>query len=176
VVDGTNTDDAGDYRPGRAAAGEFAVRSPLIEAGLGKDEIRALSRRAGLPTWDLPASPCLSSRIPYGSPVTEEKLQMIEKAEATLRALGFPETRVRHHGDLARIELLSSDLARFLDPDLFAGVVAAFREHGFRFVTLDLEGFRSGRLNEGIEGDEVNEVNDGNDGNAGIDRAGVRPS
>ena len=150
VVDGNNLDDTGDYRPGRIAGSEFSVRSPLIEAQLGKEEIRALSRTAGLPTWDLPASACLSSRIPYGSAVTREKLQMIERAEELLRAMGFAQTRVRHHGDIARIEIPKEDMPRFLSAEVFDRVVGGFKSLGFRFVTLDLEGYRTGRLNEAI--------------------------
>lgn len=156
VADGNNLDDTGDHRPGRTAGGELAVRSPLIEAGLGKEEIRRLSRKRGLGTWDLPASACLSSRIPYGSPVTVEKLEMIEGAEDHLRRLGFPQTRVRHHGEIARIEVPRDDLPRFLDLGIFDDVVARLRELGFRYVSLDLEGYRTGRLNEAlhqIEGD-----------------------
>jgi uncharacterized protein len=151
VIDGNNLDDTGDYRPGRAAGETLSVRSPLIEAGLGKTEIRALSRRRGLGTWDLPAAACLSSRIPYGSPVTVEKLRMIEEAEAYLRGLGFPQTRVRHHDEIARIEMPREDLGRFLDLDTFDRVVSRFRELGFRYVSLDLEGYRSGRLNEALD-------------------------
>lgn len=155
VLDGNNADDTADYRPGRQAGREHSVRSPLVEVGLGKSEIRALSKQAGLPTWDLPASACLSSRIPYGSSVTREKLRMIEHAEAALRALGFPQTRVRHHGDIARIEVPVADLPAFLDVDLFEQVVMKFRGLGFRYVTLDLEGYRSGRLNETLHEIEV---------------------
>jgi len=150
VVDGNNVDDTGDYRPGRVAGEEFSVRSPLIEAGLGKDEIRALSRGLGLPTWDLPASACLSSRIPYGSEVTEEKLQMIERAESVLRRMGFRQTRVRHHGEIARIEIPREDMEAFLDLGVFDEVVRELRRVGFRFVTLDLEGYRTGRLNDAL--------------------------
>ena len=148
VVDGNNLDDTGDYRPGRIAGDEFSVRSPLVEAGLGKDDIRALSKRAGLPTWDLPASACLSSRIPYGSAVTAEKLHMIEKAEAVLRDMGFAQTRVRHHGDIARIEIPREEMEAFLSLGVFDKAAAELRALGFRFVTLDLEGYRTGRLNE----------------------------
>lgn len=150
LVDGNNLDDTGDYRPGRVAGAEFEVRSPLIEAGLSKSEIRTLSERAGLPTWNLPASACLASRIPYGASVTEEKLRMIEKAEDLLRGLGFPDARVRHHGEIARIEIARKDLARFLDLGIFDQVAREFRSLGFRYVTLDLEGYRPGRLNEAL--------------------------
>lgn len=150
LVDGSNMDDTGDYRPGRAAGAEYQVRSPLIEAKLSKAEIRTLSERAGLPTWNLPASACLASRIPYGSAVTEEKLRMIENAEDLLRRLGFPAARVRHHGELARIEIAREDLARFLDLGIFDQVAGELRSLGFRYVTLDLEGYRTGRLNEAL--------------------------
>lgn len=152
VLDGNNLDDTGDYRPGRQAGAERSVRSPLIEAGLGKEEVRALSRSLGLPTWDLPASACLSSRIPYGSPVTEEKLQMIENGESVLRSLGFRQSRVRHHGEIARIEIPRDELSRALEPETCDRLVEKFRELGFRYVTLDLEGYRSGRLNESAAG------------------------
>jgi uncharacterized protein len=150
VVDGNNADDRGDYRPGRQAAREFGVRSPLDEVDLGKDEIRELSRRAGLPTWDEPASACLSSRIPYHSEVTDEKLRTIERAEERLRALGFRVCRVRHHDELARIEIGREELARALDPELSATIVRELKAVGYRHVTIDLQGYRSGSLNEGV--------------------------
>ena len=150
VADGNNADDRGDYRPGRRAAREFGVISPLDEAGLTKDDIRALSHEAGLPTWDEPASACLSSRIPYFSEVTEEKLKAIEQGEAALRALGFRVLRVRHHGDIARIELGREEMSRALDPELSRAIDAALRGCGFKYVTLDLRGYRLGSLNEGI--------------------------
>lgn len=150
VVDGTNLDDIGDYRPGRAAGRELCVRSPLIEAGLRKAEIRELSKIAGLVTWDLPSSACLSSRIPYGIPVTEEKLRMIEQAEEVLRRMGFPQTRVRHHGEIARIEIPRDKMEGFMNLGVFDIVAAELRNLGFRFVTLDLEGYRTGRLNESL--------------------------
>src|SRR5436190_9311576 len=127
VVDGNNADDRGDYRPGRQAAREFGVRSPLDEANLGKDEIRELSRRAGLPTWDEPASACLSSRIPYHSEVTDEKLRMIERAEQALRALGFRVCRVRHHDEVARLEIGSGEMARALEPEVRERIVEDLR-------------------------------------------------
>lgn len=148
VADGSNADDRGDYRPGRQAAREFGVRSPLDEAGLTKAEIRALSKHAGLPTWDEPASACLSSRIPYHSEVTPEKLRLIEQAEEALRALGFRVCRVRHHDALARIEIGRDEIARALDPDLRAAIGRALRAIGYRYVTLDLDGYRTGSLNE----------------------------
>lgn len=150
VVDGNNADDRGDYRPGRQAAREFGVRSPLDEVGLTKDEIRALSRDMGLPTWDEPASACLSSRIPYQSEVTDEKLRMIESAENALRRLGFRVCRVRHHDDLARVELGRDELSRAVEPELNRVIVRELKAIGYRFVTLDLQGYRTGSLNEGL--------------------------
>ncbi len=148
VCDGNNADDVGDYRPGRQAARELNVRSPLIEAGLTKSEIRVLSQTAGLPVWDRPASACLSSRIPYGTPVTIEKLSVIERGEARLRALGFNQMRVRHHGDIVRIEIAPDEMPRALDTEMTGRMAAAFKQLGFKFVTLDLEGYRTGALNE----------------------------
>jgi uncharacterized protein len=150
IVDGNNADDRGDYRPGRQAAREFGVRSPLDEVDLGKEEIRELSRRAGLPTWDEPASACLSSRIPYFHEVTEEKLRMVEAAENALRGLGFRICRVRHHDELARIEVGRDELARALDPELSPVIVRRLKEAGYRYVTIDLQGYRTGSLNEGL--------------------------
>ena len=150
VVDGNNADDRGDYRPGRQAAREFGVRSPLDEVNLTKDEIRELSRLAGLPTWDEPASACLSSRIPYHSEVTDEKLRMIEDAEDALRTLGFRVCRVRHHDALARIELGRDELARALEPEIGAAIVRQLKAIGYRHVTIDLQGYRPGSLNEGL--------------------------
>lgn len=151
VCDGNNADDTGDYRPGRRAASELGVRSPLIEAGLTKSEIRALAHAHGVPVWDRPASACLSSRIPYGSPVTIEKLSTIERGESRLRRLGFSLMRVRHHGDLVRIEIAPEELPRALNPEMASRIAAEFRQLGFKFVTLDLEGYRTGALNESIE-------------------------
>jgi len=150
VADGSNADDRGDYRPGRRAAREFGVVSPLDEAGLTKTDIRALSHEAGLPTWDEPASACLSSRIPYYSEVTDEKLRAIERAEAELRALGFRVLRVRHHDTVARIELGPDEMPRALEPAVAAAIDRALRAIGFRYVTLDLRGYRLGSLNEGL--------------------------
>jgi uncharacterized protein len=150
VVDGNNADDRADYRPGRQAAREFGVRSPLDDVGLSKAEIRDLSREAGLPTWDEPASACLSSRIPYQSEVTEEKLRMIERAEEALRDLGFRVCRVRHHDTLARLELGREELPRALEPDTSAAIVRAVKDVGYRYVTIDLQGYRTGSLNEGL--------------------------
>jgi uncharacterized protein len=150
IVDGSNADDRSDYRPGRQAAREHGVRSPLDEADLTKADIRELSRRAGLPTWDEPASACLSSRIPYHSEVTTEKLRMIERAEAALRDLGFRVCRVRHHDTLARIELGTNELPRALDPDVRERIVGELRAIGYQHVTIDLQGYRMGSLNEGV--------------------------
>ena len=150
VVDGNNADDRGDYRPGRQAAREFGVRSPLDEVDLTKQEIRALSRSAGLPTWDEPASACLASRIPYASEVTNEKLRMIERAEQAVRQLGFRVCRVRHHDELARIEVGRDEMARALDPEIAAAMVRELKTIGYRHVTLDLQGYRTGSLNEGL--------------------------
>ena len=150
IVDGSNADDRGDYRPGRRAAQEFGVRSPLDEVGLTKDEIRELSRRAGMPTWDEPASACLSSRIPYHSPVTDEKLRMIERAESVLRELGFRVCRVRHHDTLARLEIGRDELPRALEPVIRDRLLSALRAIGYQHVTIDLQGYRMGSLNEGV--------------------------
>jgi len=151
VADGNNADDRGDYRPGRQAAREFGVISPLDDANLSKDDIRTLSRDAGLPCWDEPASACLSSRIPYFSEVTEEKLRTIEQAEDAVRALGFRVVRVRHHGDVARLELAREDMARALDDEVAQAIDRALRALGFRYVALDLKGYRLGSLNEGLK-------------------------
>jgi len=148
VADGNNADDRGDYRPGRQAAREHGVRSPLDEADLTKADIRELSRRRGLPTWDQPASACLSSRIPYHSEVTVEKLRMIEQAEDVLHSLGFRQCRVRHHGELARIELAADEMPRALEGGVRESLVADLRRIGYRYVSLDLQGYRQGSLNE----------------------------
>ena len=150
VLDGANADDRGDYRPGRKAARELGVRSPLDDADLTKDEIRELSRRAGLPTWDQPASACLSSRIPYHSEVTPEKLSMIERAEGAIAELGFRVYRVRHHDDLARVEVGPAEMSRALDPAVREALVRDLKAIGYCFVTLDLQGYRMGSLNEGV--------------------------
>jgi uncharacterized protein len=148
VVDGSNADDRGDYRPGRQAAREFGVRSPLDDAGLTKDDIRQLSRAAGLPTWDEPASACLSSRIPYHDEVTEEKLRRIERAEAAVRALGFRVFRVRHHDTVARLEIARDEMPRAIEPEVAARLTADLKAVGYQFVSLDLQGYRLGSLNE----------------------------
>jgi uncharacterized protein len=150
VLDGNNADDRGDYRPGRQAAREFGIRSLLDEAGLTKDEIRELSHDAGMATWDEPASACLSSRIPYDTEITSEKLHMVEQAEDALRALGFRVCRVRHHDTLARLELGRDEIARALEPGTREAVVRAVQDAGYRHVTIDLQGYRMGSLNEGI--------------------------
>jgi uncharacterized protein len=148
VVDGTITDDQEDWRPGQRAAGEYGVRSPLAELGFSKADVRAAAAHYGLPSAEKPASPCLASRIPYGTEITRENLLMVEKAEEALRALGFKELRVRHLGDTARIEVPLSELARLIEPGVREQVVAGLKALGYRYITLDLEGFRSGSLNE----------------------------
>lgn len=150
ICDGNNADDRGDYRPGRKAAGEFGVRSPLDESDLTKSDIRELSRLAGLPTWDEPASACLSSRIPYHSEVTGEKLRMIERAETALRALGFRVCRVRHHDTLARLEIGRDEMSRALEPGMRDQIARELRSIGYQHVTIDLQGYRMGSLNEGV--------------------------
>ena len=151
IVDGSTTDDLGDYRPGRRAAAQHAVRSPLIEVGLSKSEVRELSRRATLPTWDKPASPCLSSRIAYGTTVTIERLSKVDRGEEILREFGFREFRVRHHDQLVRLEIAAAEMDRIMHKDIFQQLAARFRELGFKYVTLDLEGFRSGSMNEVLD-------------------------
>ncbi|HSK63766.1 MAG TPA: ATP-dependent sacrificial sulfur transferase LarE [Pyrinomonadaceae bacterium] len=148
IVDGSTTDDLNDFRPGRQAAKQHAVRSPLIEAGMSKNEVRELSRRVGLPTWDKPASPCLSSRIAYGTTVTIERLSKVDRGEEILREFGFREFRVRHHDTLVRLEISPAELDRVLRKEVLDQLAARFRELGFKYVTLDLEGFRSGSMNE----------------------------
>lgn len=150
ICDGSNADDVGDYRPGRQAAREIGVRSPLEECRLTKAEIRELSRRAGLPTWNEPASACLSSRVPYGQVVTIEKLTMVDKAEIALKQMGFRQVRVRHHGDVARIEIAEEELSRALSLEMAVRMSAALKSLGFKYVALDLEGYRTGSLNEAL--------------------------
>src|SRR6187431_356082 len=150
VVDGNNADDRGDYRPGRQAAREHGVRSPLDEADLTKDDIRELARDAGLDSWNEPASACLSSRIPYGHEVSDEKLRQIEKAETVLRDLGFRIFRVRHHETVARLEIARSEMARALDPGINTQLVASLKALGYQYVSLDLQGYRLGSLNEAL--------------------------
>ncbi len=150
VAYGVNLDDTRDFRPGHQAAEEKRVLSPLLDAELSKEEIRELSRAAGLPTAEIPASACLSSRIPYGMEVTPEKLRQIDAAEDALRKLGFRQVRVRHHGDLARIEVEPIELTRALRADMTQQMAKALHEVGFRYVALDLDGYRTGSLNEGL--------------------------
>jgi uncharacterized protein len=150
ILDGLNLDDLGDYRPGIRAAEQRRVRHPLVEAGLRKAEIRELSRSLALPTWDRPASPCLSSRFPYGTKITAEALAKVEEGERLLRCLGFKVARVRYHDDVARLELERDEMGRIIEPELADLVFREFRRIGFRFVALDLKGFRSGSLNEGL--------------------------
>lgn len=146
VVDGGNTDDRGDFRPGRRAMAEHGIRSPLMEAEIGKAEVRALARRLGLPNWDKPAAACLASRIPYGSPVSLVKLTQVEQAELVLRGLGLRQVRVRHHGDIARLEVEPAAMPRVIEQREY--IDAQLRNLGFAYVSLDLGGFRSGSMNE----------------------------
>lgn len=148
VADGSNTDDLADYRPGREAAGKLGIRSPLVEAGLSKSEIREISRTLGLSTWSKPSFACLSSRFPYGIKITEERLDRIERCEEFLRNLGFSQFRVRYHNEIARIEVPCSEINRFLDDKMRNAVINAFKEQGFTYVTLDLQGYRTGSMNE----------------------------
>src|SRR5258708_195077 len=147
IAYGVNLDDQGDFRPGQKAANAHHVVAPLLDAALTKEEIRSLARSAGLRIWDKPASACLSSRIEYGRPVTREALEVVEKGEDALRALGFRQSRVRHHGDIVRIEIAREELERALDSAMAAEFTRIFKALGFKFVTLDLEGFRSGSMN-----------------------------
>jgi uncharacterized protein len=148
VVYGVNVDDTGDFRPGQRAAKQHGVWAPLLDAALTKAEIRELSRDAGLPTWDRPASACLSSRIPYGTPVTPENVRLVENGEEALKELGFRQYRVRFHGELVRIEIAPEELDRALSLDMARRLTAVFKGLGFQYVTLDLEGYRQGSLNE----------------------------
>ena len=152
VVYGVNLDDLGDYRPGQRAAKIHGVKAPLVDTGLTKAEIRELSRRAGLATWDRPASACLSSRIPYGTPVTAENVKVVEQGEEAVRALGFRQFRVRFHGNLVRIEISPEELSNALQPEMARAFTAIFKPLGFHYVTLDLEGYRQGSLNEPLPG------------------------
>jgi pyridinium-3,5-biscarboxylic acid mononucleotide sulfurtransferase len=157
ILDGSNADDKNDWRPGRKAAGQLGVISPLAEAGITKDEIRELARQYNLSNWDKPALACLSSRIPYGSEVTVEKLNQIAGAERYLRSLGFTQLRVRHHDKIARIELLKSEMPRLYNNGLADLVIAQLKEIGFTYVTIDLQGFRSGSMNDNINKGNGNE-------------------
>lgn len=151
VIEGSNLDDDGDYRPGRQAVAELGIKSPLREAGLTKTQIRALSRQMGLPTWDKPSFACLASRFVYGETITPEKLAMVEKGERLLLDLGFHQVRVRLHGLMARIELLPEDFEQLLQADLRECIVNNFLEYGFTYVSLDLKGYRTGSMNEGLK-------------------------
>ena len=148
IVDGSTCDDLTDYRPGRQATNNHGVRSPLIEVEMTKAEVRILSCKHGLPTWNKPASPCLSSRIAYGIPVTIERLSTVDRGEQILREMGFQEFRVRHHDSLVRLEISSAEMSRALQVDVINDLAQRFRELGFKYVTLDLQGFRSGSMNE----------------------------
>jgi len=148
IAYGVNADDQGDFRPGQQAAIEHHVLAPLLDAGLTKAEIRELSQQAGLQVWDKPASACLSSRMEYGREVTAEALSVIERGEDALRDMGFRQFRVRHHGEIVRIEVAREELPRALSPDMAQKFTAVFKQLGFKFVTLDLEGFRSGSMNQ----------------------------
>jgi uncharacterized protein len=148
TADGSNYDDLGDYRPGRKALAELGVRSPLCEVELTKDEIRKLSKKRGLPTWDKPASPCLASRIPYGTPVNRDALRRIDDGEQYLRNLGIRECRLRHHGNIARIEVDGEGMSLLLNSQIRQDLVKQIKALGYTYVTLDLEGYRSGSLNE----------------------------
>ena len=147
ILDGSNIDDLRDYRPGSKAAGDFSVRSPLAEAGLSKQEIRDLARRMDMPMWDKPSLACLSSRIPYGTPITRDLLKNIQAAEDAIRSLGIRQVRVRHHGETARIEVERDDLVRLVAKDVRQRIVDVFKELGYVYICLDLEGYRTGSLN-----------------------------
>jgi len=148
IADGTNADDLHDFRPGRKASAEAGIRSPMLEAGLTKTEIRQLSHAKSLPTWDRPASPCLASRIPYGIPVTAETLNKIARGEQYLHSLGLRQLRLRHHGDIARIELDPEDMAKIITPEIRQDIVTHLKALGYKYVALDLTGYRIGSLNE----------------------------
>jgi pyridinium-3,5-biscarboxylic acid mononucleotide sulfurtransferase len=148
VADGSNVDDLGDYRPGMAATKELNVVSPLKQAGMTKEDIRILSKEMGLPTWDKQAFACLSSRFPYGQEITREKLEMVDKAEQMLMDLGFRQLRVRHHGDIARIEVSAAERVKFFDEQLMDKIYDEFKKIGFKYVALDLKGYRTGSMNE----------------------------
>lgn len=157
IAYGVNVDDQGDFRPGQRAAREHHVMAPLLEAGLSKAEIRHLAQESGLRVWDKPASACLSSRIEYGRPVTPEALQVVEQGEDALRDLGFRQFRVRHHGDIVRIEIAREELPRALSVEMSGEFTSIFKKLGFKFVTLDLEGFRSGSMNSLLTVDQLNQ-------------------
>lgn len=151
VLDGSNLDDMDDWRPGRKAALKQGIRSPLIEAGLNKKEIRNISKKLKLPAWDKPSSPCLASRFPYREKITGKALKQVAEAEKFLRSVGFAEFRVRHHGDIARLELKGNDFKKLLSLGVRKAVTEKLKSLGYKFISLDLEGFRSGRMNEGLK-------------------------
>lgn len=150
ILDGSNLDDMNDWRPGRKAALKYGVRSPLIEAGLNKKDIREISLKLKLPSWDRPSSPCLASRFPYGERISSEALKQVAEAEEFLKSFGFKELRVRHYGDTAKIELGEEDIKKMLNPDMRKTVTEKFISLGYKFISLDLEGFRSGKMNDGL--------------------------
>ncbi len=158
IAYGVNVDDQGDFRPGQQAAQQHHVAAPLLNAGLAKQEIRELARQAGLRVWDKPASACLSSRIEYGRPVTREALEVVERGEDAIRALGFRQFRVRHHGDIVRIEIAREEMERALNPAVAAQFTQIFKPLGFKFVTLDLEGFRSGSMNALLTAEQLRRI------------------
>ncbi|MFD0711460.1 ATP-dependent sacrificial sulfur transferase LarE [Paenibacillus sp. GCM10027626] len=153
ILDGTNLDDLGDYRPGLAAKSEEGVRSPLVEAGMTKEDIRTLSKALGLPTWNKPSFACLSSRIPYGTPIDRAKIDQLDQAEQFLLDLGFFQVRVRHHGDMARLELLPEEMQKAVEQH--ETISARLQSLGFRYITLDLQGYRTGSMNEALLGREI---------------------
>lgn len=155
VIEGSNADDLSDYRPGMRAVEELGLRSPLLELGWGKAEIRAAAKKRGIPNWDKPSTACLASRVPYGTPLTAETLSRIEGAEAFLHGLGFSQLRVRDHGPVARVEIEPQDFARLLDQGLRAQVVEGIQAAGYDYVALDLTGYRTGAMNEGLELDKA---------------------
>jgi len=155
ILDGSNTDDLDDFRPGRKAAEEFSVRSPLVESGLSKSDVRELARFLNLPVWDKPSLACLSSRIPYGTRITPDILKTVQTAEDHLREIGFRQVRVRHHGTIARIEIEREDFQRLLSDDAVLKITAALKGLGYTYVCLDLEGYRTGSLNEGLGGEKT---------------------
>lgn len=156
IIDGANADDTSDYRPGLKAGKELGVRSPLREAGLTKEEIRTLSKQLNLPTWDKPAFACLSSRFPYGDKITIAKLKQVHKAESLLRSKGFRTLRVRHHENIARIEVLPSDMLKLCEDSLRQEIIANFKTLGYAYITIDLAGFRSGSMNEVLPEEVIN--------------------
>ncbi|MBE9504842.1 MAG: ATP-dependent sacrificial sulfur transferase LarE [Proteobacteria bacterium] len=156
VADGSNCDDLADYRPGREAAKELGVRSPLVEAGMSKEDIRQLSRKLRLPTWDKPAFACLSSRFPYGTKITEDRVKRVEVCEAVLRTLSFTQFRVRYHDEIARIEVGEADFEKILSTDVKNLIVNEFKKQGFKYISLDIEGYRAGSMNEVVTTTTIN--------------------